>query len=63
MNLQDITLLITIAAKCMCDPNILANMANEFNLDISVLEKLRNEALEYTNVSCNQIEETIINHE
>jgi hypothetical protein len=57
MNLQDITLLITIAAKCMCDPNILANMTIEFNVEQSVLEKLRDEALNHTNLSCNENQE------
>jgi hypothetical protein len=52
MNLQDITLLITIAAKCMCDPNMLANLSTELNVELSVLEKLRDEALNYTNTSC-----------
>lgn len=60
MNLQDITLLITIAAKCMCDSNILADMANQFNVDISVLEKLRDEALNHTNISCSEYQEPII---
>ena len=52
MNLQDITLLITIAAKCMCDSNMLENLSKELNIEISVLEKLRNEALNYTNTTC-----------